>query len=203
MDRLSLELQHYFFVEERSTHVTLADVLKIGGERLFGLVFAVLGLMLAFPFPLSVRAIPGCIILGWALQLAVGAKSPWLPKGLVHKPIAIEALRGVMKQGIAGLRVLEMFSCPRLLYICTSFRGRFAIGVILAIASILIMLRLPGLNTLAGIGILFTGWGLLVDDGAICLTGLAVCILANLIGVFSAIAIFVWGSGGLGCPATY
>jgi hypothetical protein len=39
MDRLSVELHYYFFGEERPTQVTLADVLKIGKERIFGLVF--------------------------------------------------------------------------------------------------------------------------------------------------------------------
>src|SRR5919202_1591840 len=101
MDRLSVELHHYFFVEERPTQVTLADVLNIGGERIFGLVFALLGLILALPLPLFGLTRPiGFLILVSAVQLAVGAKSPWIPKGWVNKPIALKSVQAVMKQGI-------------------------------------------------------------------------------------------------------
>lgn len=202
MDRLSVELQHYFFVEERPTQVTLADVLNIGGERVFGLVFALLGLILALPLPLFGLTRPiGFLILVLAVQLAVGAKSPWIPKGLVNKPIALKSVQGVMKQGIPWLRRIEMFSRPRLLYVFSSFTGRFALGIALAIAAIFMMIALPGLRTLAGVGILMTGLGLVVDDGAICLTGVAVCVFADLIGVSSAIALVMGGGNILGCPS--
>lgn len=202
MDRLSVELHYYFFVEERPTQVTLADVLKIGKERIFGLVFALLGSILALPFPVpGLSILVGFIILVGSVQLAVGAKSPWMPKGLINKPIALKTVQGVMKQGIPWLRRIEMFSRPRLLYIFSSFTGRFAMGIALAIAAVFIMIGLPGLRSLAGVGILMTGLGLVVDDGAICLMGVAVCIFADLIGASSAIALVMGGSSILGCPS--
>ena len=203
MDRLSVELHYYFFGEERPTQVTLADVLKIGKERIFGLVFALLGSILVLPFPLPGRGIlVGFIILVVSVQLAVGAKSPWMPKGLINKPIALKTVQGVMKPGILWLRRIEMFSRPRLLYIFSSFMGRLVAGIALALVAIFLMIGLPGLHTLAGVGVLMTGLGLLVDDGAIFLTGVSVCIFADLIGVSSAIALLIEGSSVLGCPST-
>lgn len=76
------------------------------------------------------------------------------------------------------------------------------IGIALAIAAIFIMLGLPRLDAIGGIGILIVGLGLLVDDSAIGLTGLVVCTLATTIGVFDAIALFMGGSSILGCPLT-
>ena len=203
MDRLSVELHYYFFGEERPTQVTLADVLKIGKERIFGLVFALLGSILVLPFPVPGRGIlVGFIILVGSVQLAVGAKSPWMPKGLINKPIALKTVQGVMKPGILWLRRIEMFSRPRLLYIFSSFMGRLVAGIALALVAIFLMIGLPGLHTLAGVGVLMTGLGLLVDDGAIFLTGVAVCIFADLIGVSMAIALLIEGSSVLGCPST-
>ncbi len=203
MDRLSVELHYYFFGEERPTQVTLADVLKIGKERIFGLVFALLGSILVLPFSVPGRGIlVGFIILVVSVQLAVGAKSPWMPKGLINKPIALKTVQGVMKESILWLRRIEMFSRPRLLYIFSSFIGRCVAGISLALVAIFLMIGLPGLHTLAGVGVLMTGLGLLVDDGAIFLTGVAVCIFADLIGVSSAIALFMEGSSVLGCPST-
>lgn len=203
MDRLSVELHYYFFGEERPTQVTLADVLKVGKERIFGLVFALLGSILVLPFSVPGRGIlVGFIILVGSVQLAVGAKSPWMPKKLINKPIALKTVQGVMKPGILWLRRIEMFSRPRLLYIFRSFMGRFVAGIALALVAIFLMIGLPGLHTLAGVGVLMTGLGLLVDDGAIFLTGVAVCIFADLIGVSTVLSLLMQGSSVLGCPST-
>lgn len=203
MDRLSVELHYYFFVEERPTQVTLADVLKVGKERIFGLAFALLGLILALPLPVpGLGMLVGLLILIGSVQLAVGAKSPWMPKKLINKPIALKTVQGVMKPGILWLRRIEMFFRPRLLYIFSSFIGRCVTGIALAIVAIFLMMGLPGLHTLAGFGLLITGLGLLVDDGAIFLTGVAVCIFADMIGVSTMIALVMEGSSVLGCPST-
>lgn len=203
MDRLSVELHYYFFREERPTQVTLADVLKVGKERIFGLIFAFFGSILALPLPIpGLGILVGFIILVVSVQLAVGAKSPWIPKGLINKPLALKTVQGVMKQGILWLRRIEMFSRPRLLYILSSFIGRGVAGIALALVAIFLMIGLPGLHTLAGVGVLMTGLGLLVDDGVICLTGVAVCICADLIGVSSVLSLLMGGSSVFGCPST-
>jgi len=193
--QLSADLHRFFFEEEPPPQVTLADVLKIGGERIFGFVFALLGLILALPFPVPGHAIPiGFIILVLAVQLMFGAKSPWLPKGLVNKPIALETVQGVIKQGIPWLQRIEVFSRPRMTYICTGITGRIVIGLALTIMAIFIMVPLPGLNTIAGFGVLITGFGLLDDDGAICLSGLVVCLIAAIICGSILVALLVGGS---------
>jgi hypothetical protein len=193
--QLSTDLHRFFFEEEPPSQVTLADVLKIGGERIFGFVFALLGLILALPFPVPGHAIPiGFIILVLAVQLMFGAKSPWLPKKLVNKPIALETVQGVIKQGIPWLQRIEVFSRPRMTYICTGITGRIVIGLALTIMAIFIMVPLPGLNTIAGFGVLITGFGLLDDDGAICLSGLVVCLIAAIICGSILVALLVGGS---------
>ncbi len=195
MDRLSHDLHRFFFEEKQPSHVRVADILTIGRVRIFGLLFAVLGLILALPLPLFGLAIPfGLMLLIGAIQLVMGAKSFWIPPGLAKKTIALKTVQGIIKPALPWLRRIEMFSCPRMLYLCNSFRGRLTMGVAIAIAAIFVIMQLPGLNTIAGIGILMTGWGLLVDDGAICLMGLAVCGVADIMGASHAIAFLGGGS---------
>ncbi|WP_343039260.1 exopolysaccharide biosynthesis protein [Sodalinema gerasimenkoae] len=42
--KLSVELQGYFFAEERGDRVSLADLVKIAGERAFGFLFVLLSI---------------------------------------------------------------------------------------------------------------------------------------------------------------
>ncbi|HBB30434.1 MAG TPA: hypothetical protein DDZ80_22490 [Cyanobacteria bacterium UBA8803] len=197
MSRLSVDLHRFLFEEERSPKVCLADVLDIGGERIFGFVFALLGLILALPFPIPGHAIPiGFIILVLAIQLIVGAKTPWLPKGLIQKPIPLETVQGVMKKGIPWLERIEILSRPRMTYICTGFTGRIAIGIALTIMALFIMVPLPVFNTVAGFGVLITGLGLLDDDGVICLAGLVVCGISAAVCASLLIGI-VWGGSSM------
>ncbi len=51
MAKLSLELNRYFFEESRTATVTLADILALAGERLFGFLLVILALPSALPIP--------------------------------------------------------------------------------------------------------------------------------------------------------
>ncbi|XTZ11328.1 MAG: exopolysaccharide biosynthesis protein, partial [cyanobacterium endosymbiont of Rhopalodia yunnanensis] len=42
MAKLSVELERYFFEEERASNVKLADILSLAGERIFGFLFVTL-----------------------------------------------------------------------------------------------------------------------------------------------------------------
>ncbi|ERT09292.1 exopolysaccharide synthesis, ExoD family protein [Lyngbya aestuarii BL J] len=190
MSKLSVELQRYFFNEERNPQVTLADILDIGGERVFGFLFVLLALPSALPVPAPGYSVPfGILLLVLAVQLIVGAKQPWFPQGWLNRPIDLKTVQGFLKGGIPWLQKIELVSRPRLSFICTSFPGRILIGLAIALMSISMMIPIPGTNTLPAIGIFITGFGLLDDDGAISLGGLVVC----AIGLTLSTLILVYG----------
>ncbi|MDY7022894.1 MAG: exopolysaccharide biosynthesis protein, partial [Cyanobacteriota bacterium] len=166
MSKLSVELQRYFFEEERDPKVTLADILDLAGERVFGFLFVLLALPSALPVPAPGYAAPfGFVLFLLAVQLMMGAKRPWFPKGWLRRPIELEKVQGFLKKGLPWLQKVELVSRPRLTFICTSFPGRFIIGLAIALMSISMMIIIPGTNTLPAIGIFITGFGLLDDDG--------------------------------------
>lgn len=195
MARLSLELQRYFFEEERSSKVTLNEVLQLAGERVFGFLLVILALPSALPVPAPGYSTPfGFVIFLLAVQLISGAKLPWLPAKISNHPIELKQIQGVIKAGIPWLRRIEILSRPRLSYICTSLPGRVTIGIVIALMAISMMIPIPGTNTLPAIGIFVTSFGLIEDDGAISLGGLVLCLLGGILSASILIALYMGGT---------
>jgi hypothetical protein len=195
MARLSVELQRYFFEEERSPKVTLTEILELAGERIFGFLFVILSLPSALPVPAPGYSVPfGIALFLLALQLISGAKLPWLPHKISKYPMELKQVQGVVKAGIPWLRRIEVLSRPRLSYICNSLPGRVTIGIAIALMGISMMIPIPGTNTLPAMGIFVTDFGLMEDDGAISLGGLVLCLLGGILTTSILIAILVGGT---------
>ena len=180
MSKLSAELHRYFFDEDRNPQVTLADILDLAGERVFGFLFVVLALPSALPIPAPGYSVPfGILMFLLAVQLLVGSKRPWFPEKWLNRPIDLKTVRGFLKAGIPWLQKIELISRPRLTFVCTSLPGRIILGLAIALMSISMMIPIPGTNTLPAMGIFVTGFGLLDDDGAISLGGLVLCVMGG------------------------
>ncbi|MBW4646122.1 MAG: exopolysaccharide biosynthesis protein [Goleter apudmare HA4340-LM2] len=197
MAKLSIELQRYFFEEERSSQVTLADILLLAKERIFGFILVILSLPSALPVPAPGYSTPfGILIFLLAIQLITGAKTPWLPQRMTNYPMKLETVQGFLKAGIPWLRRIEAIARPRLPYICTTLPGRVTIGVAIALMAISMMIPIPGTNTLPAIGIFVTSFGLLEDDGAISLGGLVLCLMGAIL-TTSILFALIWGGSSL------
>ncbi|MDJ0795759.1 MAG: exopolysaccharide biosynthesis protein [Calothrix sp. MO_167.B12] len=197
MARLSQELERFFFEEQKSPKVNLTDILLLAGERIFGFLFVILSLPSALPVPAPGYSIPfGVLMLILAIQLMIGAKTPWLPKKMAKHPIKLETVQGFLKAGLPWLRRIEAVTRPRLSYICTTLPGKITIGIAIALMSITMMIPIPGTNTLPAIGIFVTGFGLQEDDGAISLAGLVICLMGAVLSASVVIAV-VWGGSSL------
>lgn len=182
MAQLSKDLYRDFLEESPRDPVTLADVLGLAGERTFGFLFVLLALPSALPVPAAGYAVPfGLVLFLLAVQLMAGARSPWLPRRIMNHPIALSRLQAIVKTGIPWIRRIERLSKPRLTLVCTSKPGRALIGCTIALMAIFMMIPIPGTNTLPAIGIFVTGLGLLDDDGAISLAGLALCSIVAIL----------------------
>ncbi len=195
MARLSVELHRYFFDEERSEGVILADIILLAGERIFGFLFVFLSLPSALPLPAPGYSTPfGIVIFILAVQLIAGAQRPWMPNRVMNYPIALSKVQGILKAGIPWLEKIELISRPRLTYICKSLPGRVVIGSAIALMAISMMIPIPGTNTLPAMGIFVTGFGLLDDDGAITLAGLVVCVMGFILSTSILMALWFGGS---------
>ena len=197
MAKLSVELQRYFFEQEREPLVKLADILSLAEERIFGFLLVILALPSALPIPAPGYSIPfGILIFVLAVQLLTGAKSPWLPQRMINSSIKLKTAQSVVSTAIPWLRRIEAITRPRMTYLCTSLPGRIFIGSAIALMSISMMIPIPGTNTLPAIGIFVTGFGLQEDDGAITLGGLVLCLMGAILSSSILIALY-WGGSSL------
>jgi len=195
MAQLSQDLHQFFIEAPPAEQVTLASVLELAGERTFGFLFVLLALPSALPIPAAGYSVPfGVVMLLLAVQLIVGAKTPWLPSRIMHRPIAIKRVQGFVKSGIPWMQKIERLSKPRLTLVCTTYVGRVVIGLAIALMSISMMIPIPGTNTLPAMGIFVTGFGLLDDDGAISLAGLLLCVCGATLTLSILYALSVGGS---------
>ncbi|AHJ29166.1 exopolysaccharide biosynthesis protein [Nodularia spumigena CS-584] len=197
MARLSHELQRYFFDEERTAKVTLAEILLLAKERIFGFLLVILSLPSALPVPAPGYSMPfGALIVVLAVQLIFGAEIPWLPQRMLNHPIKLETVQKLLKAGNPWLQKIEAIARPRLSYICTTLPGKVTIGSAIALMGISMIIPIPGTNTLPAIGVFVTSFGLLEDDGAISLGGLVICLIAAISSISILIAVF-WGGSSL------
>ena len=197
MAKLSVELQRYFFEQEREPLVKLADVLSLAEERIFGFLLVILAIPSALPIPAPGYSTPfGIFIFVLAVQLLAGAKSPWLPQRMMNSSIKLKTAQNFVSAAIPWLRRIEAITRPRMTYICTSLPGRVLIGSAIALMGISMMIIIPGTNTLPAIGIFVTGFGLQEDDGAITLGGLVLCLMGAILSGSILIALY-WGGSSL------
>ena len=197
MAKLSTELTSFFFKEQRSSHVTLEEILKIAGNSIFGFLFVILSLPSALPVPAPGYSIPfGILMLILAVQLMMGRKKPWLPKKMANHPIKLETVQKFLKGGIPWLQKIEAITRPRLPYVCTTVPGQLILGIAIALMSIFMMIPIPGTNTLPAIGIFVVGFGLMEDDGVISLGGLGICLTAAVL-IGSIFTALIWGGSSL------
>ncbi len=197
MAKLSLELQRYFFEQQRPSQLTLADILLLAQERIFGFLLVILSLPAALPVPAPGYATPfGVLILLVAIQLITGAKSPWLPQRMMNHAIKLETVQGFLKAGLPWLRRIEAIARPRLSYICTTLPGRVTIGSAIALMAISMIIPIPGTNSFQAMGIFVTSFGLLEDDGVISLVGLVMCMIGAIV-TSSILMALAWSSSSL------
>lgn len=197
MTKLSVELNRYFFEEERNEKVTLAEILSLAGERIFGFLLVILSLPSALPVPAPGYSTPfGIAIFFLAVQLIIGRDYPWLPAKILKGSMKLETVQKFIKMGTPWIQRIENVTKPRLAYICTSPPGRVMLGIAIALMAISMMIPIPGTNTLPAMGIFVTSFGLIEDDGAISLFGLILCALGAVLSTSILIAL-VWGGSSL------
>jgi hypothetical protein len=176
--------------------ITLADILQQTAERGFGLVIAILVLPFLLPVPPGLTGFSGsaCIIL--SLQMALGRKTPWLPRHLQQLRFP-QALSKVLLENIHRITaLLEKVTRPRLRRIATHpLIWRFN-GLVITWLAILLIAPIPFTNPIPTIGILLLVVAMLEADGLLmCFAyGLSAVITLACVGIAY---IVLQGIGGL------
>ncbi|MFQ3585469.1 MAG: exopolysaccharide biosynthesis protein, partial [Cyanobacteriota bacterium] len=158
------------------------QILKLAGERSFGLFLVILSLPSALPLPAPGYSTPfGLLIVLLAAQLAAGRTTPWLPEQVLQKSIQLKQFQRLVQAGIPWLQRIEKISRPRWTSLCTTRLGQGVLGTLISLMGISMIIPIPGTNTLPAIGVFVTAFGLMEEDGILCGLGSLICVAGGLL----------------------
>jgi hypothetical protein len=158
--------------------VSIGELLDLYGNRSFGPIFTLLGLLTILP-PLS--AIPGlpsilaAVIILFSVQMLFGQKHIWLPQIIQRQSFSRSKLIQAHKASAPILKRIDKFVTDRLTW-ATSAPAHYVAGLVVTLLALsLVPLELvPFAVALPGAAITMIGVALLARDGAIMLTAFAI-----------------------------
>lgn len=160
--------------------LTIGDILAETEERGFSLVIALLVLPFLFPVPPGLTGVPGacCVLLG--VQMALGRRSPWLPKKIARfrfpRWFILQLLQNLRKV----TRVVEKIARPRLLGLAESPHVWRLNGSCICWLALLLISPVPFTNPIPAVGILLLAVATLEADGLLMCIGYAATALITL-----------------------
>lgn len=179
--RLSAELND-FLKQLDGKDSTVDEFVDLIGDRGFGLIILLLALPAALPVPAVGYGTPfGIMMMLLGGQIAIGRKTPWLPKALGKRRVPFKLLSFSIKNGRLPLRAVELFIRPRLSGLA---RHRFflpGIGVMIMLLAAMMSLPVPLTNTAPSFVIFMLAAGILEEDGLFLLFGLLLAPVAAAI----------------------
>ena len=170
--------------------IAIGEIVEETAERGFSLIIGLLVLPFLFPMPPGLSGVMGigCLVLG--IQMALGRKSPWLPK-----PIAkFKFPRSLSQQLLKNIRRitvwLEKIVRSRWKHIADRSYTWRVNGMCISWLSILLMLPIPFTNPLPAVAILILAVATIEADGLLMCVGYGLTLVNTLF--FGLIGYALW-----------
>lgn len=156
--------------------MTLGDLLEVGGERSFGPILLLIGLITLSPVG-DVPGVPTLMALVLVLvagQLLLGRRRFRLPRWLKARSVAAKRVRTAVRWLAGPARFVDRLLKPRLT-VLVSQRGTYAVAAValLVAAAMPPMELVPFTATLAGLALTGLGLALVARDGLVALVAFA------------------------------
>jgi hypothetical protein len=151
--------------------LTLSHVLNETAERGFSLVIGLLVLPFLFPMPPGFTTILGSACLLLSLQMAVGRRSPWLPRRVAQFQFPSVLAKTVLSNLKRVTRVTERFVRPRLPGLANNPSVWHINGLCISWLTLLLMSPIPFTNPIPTVGILIFVVATLEADGVVMIFG--------------------------------
>lgn len=168
--KFSQDIKH-LLIKLADKPLTISAILQETSERGFSLIIGLLVLPFLFPMPPGLSGVMGvgCLVLG--IQMALGRKSPWLPKRIARFKFSSNLSQQLLKN-IGRLTVcLEKIVRPRWQSVANHAYTWRSNGFCIAWLSVLLMSPIPFTNPLPAIAILILTVATLEADGLLMCIG--------------------------------
>jgi hypothetical protein len=161
--------------------MTLQDLMDGLGERSFGFVLLLFGVLSAIAIVPGLATITAIPLLFFGLQMLAGYRTPWLPKSISERSFAKADLLATIERAVPAMRWVETIAKPRLLFLIGRF-GERLLGLLVFILAAVIALPGPGTNFAPGVAIAFMAIAIIERDGLLVFVGVLASVVALYIG---------------------
>lgn len=161
--------------------ITIQNILDGLGERSFGLVLLLFGLLSAVAVVPGLATVTALPLLIFGAQMVAGFHAPSLPGFIADRSFAKRDLMATIERGGLYLRWIENVCRPRLLFMTGRF-GERLLGLLVFVLALVIALPGPGTNFLPGLTIAFMAIAIVQRDGLLLLAGWAGSAFALYVG---------------------
>lgn len=161
--------------------LSLGDILAETSERGFSLVIVLLVLPFLFPVPPGLTGPFGgaCLIL--SVQMALGRRSPWLPKKIATYKFPRGFTQIILKNLQKVTKILEKITRPRLAKIAENPLTWRLNGLCISWLAILLILPIPLTNPIPPMGILLLAVATIESDGLLMCVGYVFTVLTTFL----------------------
>lgn len=159
----------------------LGDLIRAFGDRAFGPVLTLMGLLALSPFGAvpGVPAVFGIIIILFAGQILVGRRSPWLPGFVDSISIDEETISSLQSSASGWLAKIDGFLETRFEWAAGAVARRLAAAITVLLAAAMIPLEaIPFAVAIPASGVALLGVGLTARDGLVMLFGFTASAIA-------------------------
>lgn len=158
------------------------------GHRAFGALLFAFSVPNLLPLPPGSSAFLGLPLILLTPQLALGVKSPWLPRFVAERTLERSTLGRVFGKVVPHLKTVEKLSAPRLAWLFGPVGDR-VIGLVCFLLCLILILPIPLGNMLPAAAVAAFSLGLTQRDGALVLLGYLLTAVSAAVLVLSAGAV--------------
>lgn len=169
--------------------LSLRSILSETSERGFSLVIGLLVLPFLLPMPPGLAGPLGAAVFILALQMALGQKTPWLPRRIAQFQFPNWLVQQLLNHLQRFTRLLEKWVRPRLPHIAESPYAWRLNGICIAWLSLLLIAPIPFTNPIPTTGILLLAIATLEADGLLMCVSYVLTLGITLVFGFFAYAI--------------
>lgn len=170
--------------------LTTEQVLLETSERSFAIVIGFLVLPLLLPTIPGLSTILGGISFILAIQMALGRKTPWLPKRLAEYQLPSVVIIKLLQNLSSLLKLLEILVRPRLEWIGSSSYIWRLNGFFISWLTFLLLLPIPFTNGITAMPILLFIVATLESDGLLICVSYGLTLVVTL--VFMSLFYMIW-----------